>query len=119
MVQLLSNMQGPSPDVRIKWPNDIYANKLKIGGILCQSVYRDGAFHVVIGAGLNVNNAKPTTCLSALIQGCKGQEVGTHKEISREVSIGHTCAHTDLSLSAHSERQNLKEWLFPQGAYPR
>ena len=79
-------MQGQSLDVRIKWPNDIYANKLKIGGILCQSVYRDGAFHVIIGAGLNVNNVEPTTCLAALIEGLRDQP-GTGHEISREVSI--------------------------------
>ncbi|RLN87242.1 hypothetical protein BBJ28_00014739 [Nothophytophthora sp. Chile5] len=36
--------------VRIKWPNDIYANKVKIGGILCQSEYRDGKFSVTTGS---------------------------------------------------------------------
>lgn len=81
--------QGQLPDVRIKWPNDIYANKLKIGGILCQSVYRDGAFHVIIGAGLNVNNAEPTTCLAALIQDLRGQKAESGNEISREVRVWH------------------------------
>ena len=84
-------MQGLSLDVRIKWPNDIYANELKIGGILCQSVYREGAFHVIIGAGLNVNNAEPTTCLAALIQGLEGQGAKAGTEISREVSRNISC----------------------------
>lgn len=55
-------------DVRIKWPNDVYGNHLKIGGILCQSAYRDQAFHVVIGAGINLFNRQPTTCINALVK---------------------------------------------------
>lgn len=54
-------------DVAIKWPNDIYVNrKIKIGGILCQSVFVDGKFKVSIGVGLNVDNAEPTVCLNQL-----------------------------------------------------
>ncbi|KAK2077035.1 hypothetical protein QBZ16_005263 [Prototheca wickerhamii] len=53
--------------VQLKWPNDIYANGLKIGGILCHSTYRDRAFQLVWGLGLNVANAQPTTSLVALI----------------------------------------------------
>ncbi|GMF65618.1 unnamed protein product [Phytophthora lilii] len=40
---------GSAGPVRIKWPNDIYANQVKIGGILCQSEYRDGKFRVTTG----------------------------------------------------------------------
>lgn len=41
---------GSAGPVRIKWPNDIYANQVKIGGILCQSEYRNGKFSVTTGA---------------------------------------------------------------------
>lgn len=41
---------GSAGPVGIKWPNDIYANQTKIGGILCQSEYRDGKFSVTTGA---------------------------------------------------------------------
>lgn len=68
-------VQGQGVDVRIKWPNDVYGNRLKIGGILCQSVYRDQAFHVVIGTGINLSNRHPTTCIDALIE-------EQHKELS-------------------------------------
>jgi biotin-(acetyl-CoA carboxylase) ligase len=34
-------------DVRIKWPNDLYAGPHKLGGILCHSVYRDKQFQVL------------------------------------------------------------------------
>ena len=36
--------------VGIKWPNDIYAQHVKIGGILCQSDYCNGKFSVTTGA---------------------------------------------------------------------
>ena len=59
---------APTPaDVRIKWPNDVYADaKLKIGGVLCQSHHDGGRFVVTTGVGINVGNERPTTCLSTL-----------------------------------------------------
>lgn len=87
----------PILPVKIKWPNDIYANGIKIGGVLCTSTYREKKFNVVVGKsvftvssfkflhcltngsllwlqklaagiGLNVGNKKPTTCLDVLLQ---------------------------------------------------
>ena len=79
--------QGHPVDVRIKWPNDIYGDRLKIGGILCQSAYRDQAFHVVIGAGINLSNREPTTCIDALVeaQQAKLNLPGSLPPIAREV----------------------------------
>ncbi|GBG69575.1 hypothetical protein CBR_g4408 [Chara braunii] len=54
-------------DLKIKWPNDIYASGLKIGGVLCNSSYRDRRFNLVIGVGLNVSNRSPTICLNELL----------------------------------------------------
>ncbi|KAI9911047.1 hypothetical protein PsorP6_010374 [Peronosclerospora sorghi] len=45
-----SSELGNAGSVRIKWPNDIYANQVKIGGILCQSEYHNGFFSVPTGA---------------------------------------------------------------------
>lgn len=67
--------QGSEVDVRIKWPNDIYAHGLKLAGILCQSAYRHQQFQVVIGIGLNLSNRQPTTCVDALIEE-KHREMG-------------------------------------------
>ncbi|XP_057974886.1 biotin--protein ligase 2-like isoform X2 [Malania oleifera] len=58
----------PHLDVRIKWPNDLYLNGLKIGGILCTSTYKSKKFNVSAGIGLNVDNEKPTTCLNAVMR---------------------------------------------------
>ncbi|KAG2709111.1 hypothetical protein I3760_05G224100 [Carya illinoinensis] len=58
----------PCADVKIKWPNDLYLNGLKIGGILCTSTYKSKKFNVSVGMGLNVDNQKPTTCLNAVLR---------------------------------------------------
>jgi BirA family biotin operon repressor/biotin-[acetyl-CoA-carboxylase] ligase len=43
-------------DIRIKWPNDIYADGKKIAGILIENAVRQSSLqHSVIGIGLNVN----------------------------------------------------------------
>ncbi|XP_062146376.1 biotin--protein ligase 2-like [Alnus glutinosa] len=58
----------PCVDVKIKWPNDLYFNGLKIGGILCTSTYKSKKFNVSAGIGLNIDNEKPTTCLNAVLR---------------------------------------------------
>ncbi|KAL6210316.1 hypothetical protein ACLB2K_015549 [Fragaria x ananassa] len=58
----------PYIDVRIKWPNDLYLNGLKVGGILCTSTYKSKKFNVSAGIGLNIDNEKPTTCLNAVLR---------------------------------------------------
>ncbi|XP_058190038.1 biotin--protein ligase 2 [Rhododendron vialii] len=58
----------PYLHVRIKWPNDLYLNGLKVGGILCTSTYRSKKFNVSAGIGLNIDNEQPTTCLNAVLQ---------------------------------------------------
>lgn len=42
--------------VRLKWPNDIYLNDKKLGGILTE-LHTEGenVSHMVVGLGLNVN----------------------------------------------------------------
>lgn len=39
-----------------------------MGGLLCQSSYRDQRFRVVMGVGLNLSNREPTTCVDAAIE---------------------------------------------------
>lgn len=46
--------------LKVKWPNDIFADDRKIGGILIESVSRP-APRMVIGIGINVNNQTPAT----------------------------------------------------------
>ncbi|KAL8144520.1 hypothetical protein V2J09_017552, partial [Rumex salicifolius] len=58
----------PQLNVRVKWPNDLYLDGLKVGGILCTSTYTSKKFNVSVGIGLNVDNRQPTTCLNACLQ---------------------------------------------------
>lgn len=57
---------GADLGLRLKWPNDLYAETHKIGGVLCQSSWDGTRFHVLVGFGLNVANPLPTTSLHAL-----------------------------------------------------
>ncbi|KAL7419575.1 biotin holocarboxylase synthetase [Cryptotrichosporon argae] len=72
--------------VRIKWPNDLYAEahgvggsdaaapagagaakgRAKLGGILVNTNFVGGRWRVVVGCGINVLNAAPTTSLGQL-----------------------------------------------------
>jgi BirA family biotin operon repressor/biotin-[acetyl-CoA-carboxylase] ligase len=42
------------PDLRLKWPNDIWLAERKLGGILIETQALQGQRHVVIGIGLNI-----------------------------------------------------------------
>ncbi|XP_029679333.1 biotin--protein ligase [Formica exsecta] len=55
-------------NLRIKWPNDIYVGKsTKIGGLIVHT-RMDGSNYVCnIGAGINLFNSKPTTCINKVI----------------------------------------------------
>lgn len=42
--------------LKLKWPNDIYYNNQKIGGILIENQVKNGGLsHSIIGIGLNIN----------------------------------------------------------------
>ncbi|MCH2114299.1 MAG: biotin--[acetyl-CoA-carboxylase] ligase [Pirellulales bacterium] len=45
----------PQAELRFKWPNDVFLNQRKVGGILIESPARRPP-RLVIGVGLNVNN---------------------------------------------------------------
>ena len=46
-------------NVRVKWPNDILADKKKICGILIESIVKKGKIDaIIIGMGLNINQTK-------------------------------------------------------------
>lgn len=78
---IVQAVQGYDPGygevpVKLKWPNDIYALDprsatpgayVKIGGILANCAYADGAYQIVLGIGLNATNGRPTTSLDALL----------------------------------------------------
>src|ERR1700722_11411390 len=47
---------APSASVKIKWPNDIYANDCKIAGILVENILETSIIkYSIAGIGLNIN----------------------------------------------------------------
>ncbi|CAL9158433.1 unnamed protein product [Musa hybrid cultivar] len=91
----------PQLDIRIKWPNDLYLNGIKVGGILCTSTYRSKHFNVCAGIGLNLDNEKPTTCLNAVLQ---------------EINSGSLCLRReDILASFFNKFENLFEVFLDQG----
>jgi BirA family transcriptional regulator, biotin operon repressor / biotin---[acetyl-CoA-carboxylase] ligase len=54
---MLAQIIGPG--AKIKWPNDIYVDHKKLGGILIENILRGSVFkHSIIGIGLNVNQTR-------------------------------------------------------------
>jgi BirA family transcriptional regulator, biotin operon repressor / biotin---[acetyl-CoA-carboxylase] ligase len=52
-------ISGEVGDGKIKWPNDIYFSKKKVGGILIENIIQGNTISdSVIGVGLNVNQEK-------------------------------------------------------------
>jgi len=55
------------PEVKVKWPNDIYVNGLKIAGILIENTISGlNISESVIGIGLNVNQTNLVSTASSL-----------------------------------------------------
>lgn len=55
-------------DIRIKWPNDIYVGtSTKIGGLIVYTRLEGSTYVCNIGAGINISNSKPTTCINDVI----------------------------------------------------
>jgi BirA family biotin operon repressor/biotin-[acetyl-CoA-carboxylase] ligase len=56
VAEMVSGLIGDKAEVKIKWPNDIYAGDKKIAGILIENILRgDQISNSIIGIGLNVN----------------------------------------------------------------
>ncbi|EFN52509.1 hypothetical protein CHLNCDRAFT_26827 [Chlorella variabilis] len=101
---------GGAIDVRIKWPNDVYAGGLKLGGILCHSSYRDSLFHIILGVGLNLSNRQPTTC--------QQQHQQALEPVSREVLLAGILSRLEPMLAqlaaegfAPFEAEYCRHWL--------
>ncbi|VFQ69799.1 unnamed protein product [Cuscuta campestris] len=90
--------------VRIKWPNDLYLDGLKIGGILCSSTYKSQKFNVSAGIGINVDNERPTTCLNAVLQ--------------KSTSAPNLLKREDILAAFFNKFETLNEVFLKQGFHP-
>ncbi len=66
--------------IGIKWPNDIYYNHKKLGGILTEMIHHGSKRMVIVGVGMNVNNDPPAEVENAV---SLRQITGKEWELSR------------------------------------
>jgi len=55
-IAVVESLKKRGVETKLKWPNDIFVNDKKIGGILCESkIIKNKLKKIVIGVGINVN----------------------------------------------------------------
>ena len=76
----LSLAESLHPDVRLKWPNDLWFEDRKLGGILVEAASMGGRSQVVVGVGLNIRPrpseglSTPPAALSELLPACNAAD---------------------------------------------
>ena len=69
--------------LKLKWPNDIYYSKIKMGGVvILSSVLRDVIIFNV-GLGFNLDNAQPTLSLNQLLENENERKMSRETFLSR------------------------------------
>ncbi len=61
----LSVVQSLHPDLRLKWPNDVWLADRKLAGILIETTQIDTARYAVIGVGINITPRDATGLATA------------------------------------------------------
>ncbi|KMQ96259.1 biotin--protein ligase [Lasius niger] len=86
MVSAVRSIPGyQAINLRIKWPNDIYVGKsTKIGGLIVQTLVDESRYICDIGAGINLSNSKPTTCINDVISRYNQKHQTKLEELSYE-----------------------------------
>lgn len=78
----------------IKWPNDIVVNRKKVCGILTEmNAESDHIQYVVIGVGINVNNASPEEFPEEIRQTATSLKIESGTQISRAVLSERVLSH--------------------------
>ncbi|EPE07205.1 biotin apo-protein [Ophiostoma piceae UAMH 11346] len=112
-------------DVKLKWPNDIYARAkasgsgkgeyVKIGGILSYCTFQNNQYQVVLGIGLNAVNKRPTISLQQLLP----PAVAEQHPIKVEKLLACLLVHLEAlykqfmrqGFAGELERRYYKHWL--------
>ncbi len=99
--------------VQLKWPNDLFFNHCKLGGILIESFMDpQGCCRAVIGMGLNL--ASSDTLSSSISQSAIALEEITLKKINRDVLLGIILDELLMILpefQTYGFERFLQEWL--------
>ncbi len=80
------------PDIRIKWPNDLWIGQRKLAGILIETTAiaqaPSGQRYAVIGVGINLD--APRAALAQAVQDSKPAPIGLHEllpQLSRQATL--------------------------------
>jgi len=129
ITDLLKALPGINPDeIKIKWPNDIYAGNRKVAGILIENSWRGNDLAAsVIGIGLNVNQDKfesaPLACSLKNITGTeyvlRSIEDALYECLERRYLQLRTDKKQQIMDEYHSLLYRLGQWhVFYKGAEP-
>lgn len=109
-------------NIRLKWPNDIYLDDRKAGGILIENIYRGGQWaYAVTGIGINLNQTDfPDPAHRAIslrqLTGCHYDIINEGKALYRCLLWRHRWA-TGLQPELVMEEYNTK--LYKRGSTVR
>lgn len=96
----------PSADIKIKWPNDIYVNNLKIGGILIENIIKTKNIDSsIIGIGLNINQVDFETITAQSLRKLT-QEKYDLEELIQELLV---CLDLRYQQLVNKETKKMKE----------
>ena len=100
-------------DAKLKWPNDLFINGKKIGGILCETKTDNSNIKtMVIGVGVNVNESISEHHVSIQKNLTTMLEVSKHPH-QRELIVAEFINSFELMLNKLSTEPNqiIEEWL--------
>lgn len=126
----LSLAEQLHPDVRLKWPNDLWLHQRKLGGILVETASvgqtTEGRRLVVIGIGINIARpdasllaAAPTGGMTAmppagLAEVCMGQTAGETLEAVVPALVRDVLRFESEGFAAFADRFARRDALFQQ-----
>lgn len=103
---------NPSPDIKVKWPNDVLWKDKKLCGILIEIIAEsNGTTQIIIGIGMNVNSDTKNHPLPDKAW-CSLFEISNHKS-DRNLIIGSLMTHLERYLNRfieHGFEVFINEW---------
>ncbi|XP_045538116.1 biotin--protein ligase isoform X2 [Papilio machaon] len=99
-------------DIRLKWPNDIYYGRdVKIGGIITKASCLADDVIVHIGAGVNISNSVPTTCVNDIIYEYNRIHGTALAPVSTEKFLARWCSHLEVILQDIDTDEGLETFF--------
>jgi len=93
-------------NAEIKWPNDIYYKKLKLGGILTEAEKIGGITYLLIGIGLNANLTKVD--LAPYGRKSVSIKIILGKDIEREIILSKILFNIEEDYEYYSQTKDFK-----------